>query len=101
MTWKPYTGEPFEGERIIKVEDCGEILSVENYMYYEVIKDTNLKNWDVYYLDESESFTKEDMREARIEAFEAGMKEGYNNSGEFLYNPKPIVDEWLKEREGK
>jgi hypothetical protein len=96
MTWKPYTGSPFEGERIFKVVD-----KIETYTYtdhYFKNEGEKANYWDgTFYLDESESFTKEDMREAREEAFNAGYRLIING----ITGGYKSFDEWLKEREGK
>ena len=95
MQWKPYTGNPFEGERIFKKLDQVELRTDYNGLI--------LKTWDKYKLyyrvtDESESFTKEDMREIHEDGYYQGYEDGGFKDG---CNPKKSFDEWLKQREGK
>jgi hypothetical protein len=106
MQWKIYSGESFDGERIFKKSVDNHIFWVRTYkgnsnrhkneleLVMKVNKDLSVST--IFYLDESESFTKEDMREA--------FKAGERRRGEFENNLPPYInpsfDEWLNGREG-
>jgi hypothetical protein len=85
MIWKIYSGEPFEGERIFKFGNG----NIEKAKYHEI--ESWIHGWiGAKYLDESPSFSIEDMREAYYAGFE--------KAGESFVER---FDEWLKQREGK
>jgi hypothetical protein len=97
MTWKPYNGESFEGLRLFKFTEIESGHFWTDYFLYETLLTLELlKSTTQFYLDESESFTKEDMREA--------FKAGERRRGEFENNLPPYInpsfDEWLNGREG-
>jgi hypothetical protein len=86
MTWKIYSGEPFEGERIFKFGSKFGIADFGTLKYY--LESDWVKT--AFYLDESESFSIEDMRDAYLNGFD---------HAERFYEPQFF--EWLKGREGK
>jgi hypothetical protein len=99
MTWKPYNGESFEGLRLFKFTEIESGHFWTDYFLYETLLTLELlKSTTQFYLDESESFTKEDMREC----FEAGGNrrgyEPYSHDPNCKYEPS--FDEWLNGREG-
>jgi hypothetical protein len=94
--WKPYLGQPFEGERIFKFK-CGDVI---NHGYFE--EDGDPYPWGLFnnvcYLDESPSYSIEEERNI----FNAGYTKGYeDNYHGNAWHPELSFDEWIKEREGK
>jgi hypothetical protein len=96
--WKPYLGQPFEGERIFKFK-CGDVQKRFFYTFPEDDVVRNNLNWDqVFYLDESPSYSIEEERNI----FNAGYTKGYeDNYHGNAWHPELSFDEWIKEREGK
>jgi hypothetical protein len=92
MTWKPYNGEPFEGERMFMFKSG----DVNKFKHSQMLELFDRRIEGIFYLDESESFTKEDMREA----FEAGEKNNQFIVSDDFNTCTNGFDEWLKEREG-
>jgi hypothetical protein len=90
--WKIYDGSPFEGERIFKFKS-----GVLNLLFEEIEGNTKeLEAWQgAMYLDESPSYSIEDMREA----FEVGYLNGFHAMDEWNCNAECL--KWIKEREGK
>jgi hypothetical protein len=109
MKWIKYDGSPFEGERIFKFK-CGDVQKRFFYTFPEDDVVRNNLNWDqVFYLDESPSYSKEDMREAMLKALNhgKGIMAWYQlqgKVGEAPLTPECFIEdylEWIKEREGK
>jgi hypothetical protein len=94
MRWVEYSGQPFEGERIFKITYFYEVKSFNHSDIHNYLKLYERGFNDVFYLDESPSYSIEDMREA----FEDGYNAAY---GSDAYSMNFDRDEWIKEREGK
>jgi hypothetical protein len=103
MKWVNYTGQPFEGERIFKFK-CGDVQKRFFYTFPEDDVVRNNLNWDqVFYLDESPSYSKEDIEKAIYEMWYSAKDGDKNIEEALIYSMKymPFFDEWIKEREGE